>query len=167
MTVFLESCGEISLINYIDLSDDQKSKILAMRNHPEIKKWMYTQEDITPESHLAFIEHLKNDRTKLYLLVLFKGQTIGTINFKEIDRDKRAAEFALFSNPFSPLPGAGRILEEAAIRYGTDSLGLRTLTLEVFTDNRQVINLHKKYGFFTVGSKLVNNREVLCMRKEI
>ena len=47
---------EIKLINFTDLSNDEKKIILEWRNNPNIKKWMYTQSDITLESHLNFID---------------------------------------------------------------------------------------------------------------
>ena len=60
---------EIKLINFIDLIYDEKKMVLEWRNNQNIKKWMYTQDDINLESHLNFIDSLKNSKDKLYFLV--------------------------------------------------------------------------------------------------
>ncbi len=164
MTMHLESYGEITLINYIDLTDEEKIDVLTMRNHPEIQKWMYTQSAISQEAHLKYIDALKDDTSKRYFLVRWQEKTVGTINFKEIDPEQKSVVFALYSNPFDATPGVGRVLEEISIRYAFDILGLDVLMLEVFATNKQVINLHKKYGFIQTGTKNINGQEVLCMQ---
>jgi len=40
---------------------------------------------------------------------------------------------------------------------------LNKLKLEVFSDNKLVINLHKKFNFKETEVKVVNNKEVICM----
>jgi RimJ/RimL family protein N-acetyltransferase len=40
---------------------------------------------------------------------------------------------------------------------------LSKLTLEVFSDNKQVVNLHKKFGFEIVSEKNKNGKKVFCM----
>ncbi len=42
-------------------------------------------------------------------------------------------------------------------------MNVSKLKLEVFEDNIQVINLHRKYNFKKIGEKFVNNNKVICM----
>ena len=56
----------IQLLNFIDLKLEEKEMILKWRNHPEIRKWMYNQDNITLENHLKFIEELKIKDDQLY-----------------------------------------------------------------------------------------------------
>ena len=51
---------DIKLINFINLNLEQKKMILEWRNNPDIKIWMYNQDEIKLENHLSFIENLKN-----------------------------------------------------------------------------------------------------------
>ncbi len=46
---------DIKLINFIDLSQEEKMMILEWRNKIDIQKWMHTQNDISLEEHLDFI----------------------------------------------------------------------------------------------------------------
>ncbi len=55
--------------------------------------------------------------------------------------------------------GVGRILEELSIDFAFNSLNVSKLKLEVFEDNIQVINLHRKYNFKKIGEKFVNNNK--------
>jgi len=44
----------IQLLNFIDLELKEKEMILEWRNHPDIRKWMYNQDEIKFEEHLSF-----------------------------------------------------------------------------------------------------------------
>ena len=59
----------IQLLNFIDLELKEKEMILEWRNHPDIRKWMYNQDEIKFEEHLNFIDSLKLRKDKLYFLV--------------------------------------------------------------------------------------------------
>ena len=152
---------EIKLINFTDLSNDEKKIILEWRNNPNIKKWMYTQSDITLESHLNFIDSLNNSKDKLYFLVKKEDENIGVIYFTNLT--KKEVYFGLYANPTIKILGVGRILEKLSIDFAFNSLNARKLKLEVFEDNIQVINLHRKYNFKKSGEKFVDNKKVICM----
>ncbi|MCT7444650.1 UDP-4-amino-4,6-dideoxy-N-acetyl-beta-L-altrosamine N-acetyltransferase [Aliarcobacter cryaerophilus] len=152
---------EIKLINFTDLSNDEKKIILEWRNNPNIKKWMYTQDDINLENHLNFIDSLKNSKEKLYFLVKKEDENIGVIYFTNLT--KKEVYFGLYANPTIKILGVGRILEKLSIDFAFNSLNVSKLKLEVFEDNIQVINLHRKYNFKKIGEKFVNNKKVICM----
>ena len=90
---------EIKLINFTDLSNDEKKIILEWRNNPNIKKWMYTQSDITLESHLNFIDSLNNSKDKLYFLVKKEDENIGVIYFTQIEPNE-SLHIGIYSNHF-------------------------------------------------------------------
>ena len=151
----------IKLLNFIDLELEEKEMILKWRNHPEIRKWMYNQDEIKLEEHLNFIESLKSRKDKLYFLVKKEEEFIGVIDF--LDLDKKEIFYGIYSNPNSKIMGVGRILNEISIDFAFNSLKAHKLKLEVFEDNIQVRNLHKKYKFRETSQKYVNNKKVICM----
>jgi hypothetical protein len=51
MKVNFEKFGEIEVLNYVDLTPHDKYFVLEMRNHPDIKKWMYNKNKIL-NSHI-------------------------------------------------------------------------------------------------------------------
>lgn len=154
----------IQLLNFIDLKLEEKEMILKWRNHPEIRKWMYNQDEIKLEEHLTFIESLKSRKDKLYFLVKKEDEFIGVIDF--LDLDKKEIFYGIYSNPNSKITGVGRILNEISIDFAFNSLKAHKLKLEVFEDNIQVRNLHKKYKFRETSQKYVNNKKVICMELE-
>ena len=149
--------------NFIDLNEDEKSIVLFSRNSENIRKWMYNSEVISELSHLEFIEKLKIDKVNKYFLVSQNNEYIGVIYFNKIDYKTKSAYFGLYGIVQSKIKGIGRILEEVSIDYAFNILKLKRLKLEVFSDNIQVRNLHKKYNFIETNKKLINNHEVICM----
>jgi len=151
----------INLVNFINLTLDEKKMIISWRNHPSIKQWMYHDNDIMLENHLAFIESLKKSTDKLYFVVKQDSEYIGVIDFTELNNPE--IYFGLYANPTVKIAGVGRILEKICIDYAFNILKINTLKLEVFTDNIQVRNLHKKFNFKETGTKTINNKKVICM----
>ena len=154
----------IELLNFIDLNIEEKEMILKWRNNPKIRMWMYNQDEIKLEEHLNFIESLKSRKDKLYFLVKKEEEFIGVIDF--LDLDKKEIFYGIYSNPNSKIMGVGRILNEISIDFAFNSLKAHKLKLEVFADNIQVRNLHKKYKFRETSQKYVNNKKVICMELE-
>ena len=76
----------IQLLNFIDLKLEEKEMILKWRNHPDIRKWMYNQDEIKFEEHLSFIDSLKSRKDKLYFLVKKEDEFIGVIDFFGLDK---------------------------------------------------------------------------------
>ncbi|MBE0514915.1 UDP-4-amino-4,6-dideoxy-N-acetyl-beta-L-altrosamine N-acetyltransferase [Sulfurimonas sp.] len=155
--------NNINLINFTDLTLEEKKMVLLWRNHPTIKQWMYNSDDILLENHLNFIETLNECTDKLYFLVKRDDDYIGVVDFTNIDKESKSSEFGLYSNPFLKIAGIGRILEEISIAYAFQTLKVSILKLEVFAENEKAINLYKKFNFKEITKKIVNNREVICM----
>lgn len=162
-----QNVGDVELLNFTELPESDVRYVLKMRNHPEIKKWMYDQEDITETQHLSFIEALKTDLSKHYLLVKQSGMIIGSVNFTKIDQVDGAADLGLYANPFERISGAGRVLDQAAISYSKNKLKLSVLNLEVFEENERAINFYNKIGFKQTGTRNLNDQVILCMQKAI
>ena len=166
MNIQTQNFGEVELLNFTDLSESDVRYVLKMRNHPEIKKWMYNQEDIILTQHLGFIESLKTDSNKHYFIVKQAGIIIGTVNFTKIDQHKKMADIGLYVNPFEVKKGKGQLLEEVAVFYAKNTLKLIALNLEVFKSNERAIHFYNKIGFEYTGSRKVNNQIVFCMHKK-
>ena len=160
--VILQKFGEIDLCNYVNLDEHDNMLTLNMRNHSQVKKWMYNQDSISKTEHFNFIKSLENDIDRRYFLIKQKGTIIGAVNFANITSNKPAI-FGFYANPFEQILGAGRMLELTSLHFIFRELNLSKITLEVFSDNKQVVNLHKKFGFEIVSEKNKNGKKVFCM----
>jgi len=145
----IEKILKPKLINFIDLSLEEKKMVLEWRNHSSIRKFMRNKEIIPLENHLKYIEFLKNSKDKKYFLVKELNEYVGTIDFTEIDLDKKETHLGLYAKP--NLRGVGDILMNSIIDYAFNSLGTKVLKLEVLKDNIKAIKLYKRFGFSIVG----------------
>jgi len=136
------------LINFIDLSLEEKKMVLEWRNHSSIRKFMRNKEIIPLENHLKYVESLKHSKDKKYFLVKELNEYIGTIDFTEIDLNKKETHLGLYARP--NLRGVGDILMNSIIDYAFNSLEIKVLKLEVLKDNTKAIKLYKRFGFSMV-----------------
>lgn len=153
----------IILKNFTKLDNAEKLMVLSWRNHEDVRKWMYNSEIISKVNHMNFIVKLINDIKNQYFLLKDGNENIGVIYFNKIDDENSSCYFGLYGSSDSKVRGLGRILEESSINYAFNVLKVNKLNLEVFEDNVQVINLHKKYNFIVNDEKIVNNEKVICM----
>ena len=162
--MILDKFGEILIFNYINLNDDEKKIILKMRNHPNIKRWMYNQKNISVEEHFEFINKLRKDNNKNYFLIKQKEKVLGTINFIK-NNYKNSLNLGIYSNPLSKINNSGTILIIVASKYAFEVIGVDKITLEVFSDNKKAINFYKKNGFHEIQKKFTSH-EIICMEKK-
>ncbi|MFA6740693.1 MAG: UDP-4-amino-4,6-dideoxy-N-acetyl-beta-L-altrosamine N-acetyltransferase [Arcobacteraceae bacterium] len=150
----------IELLNFIDLKLEEKEMILKWRNHADIRKWMYNQDEIKLEEHLSFIDSLKSRKDKLYFLVKKKDEFIGVIDFTQLV-NKESVHMGIYSNP--NINGNGKILLNKIIDYSFNNLKVKRVFSEVFAENDKAYNLYKKFNFKAISEKIVNNKKVICM----
>ncbi len=162
--IFLEEFGEVDLCNYVNLNENDKLQALNMRNHPQIKKWMYGRDSISEENHFGFIKNLEVDMERRYFLVKQKDNIIGSINFSKINFEN-SVELGIYTNPFLQLKGAGKILESAASQYAFIELDVEKIKLEVFPGNERAIRFYNKCGFKFIDTKKINQKNIMCMEK--
>ena len=153
----------IELLNFIDLNIEEKEMILKWRNHPEIRKWMYNQDEIKLEEHLNFIESLKSRKDKLYFLVKKEEEFIGVIDFTQLV-EKKSVHMGIYSNP--NLKGNGKILLNKIIDYSFNNLKVERIFSEGLMENEKAYILYKSFNFKDIFEKTINNKKVICMELE-
>ena len=162
--IFLDEFGEVDLCNYVNLNENDKLKALNMRNHPQIKKWMYNRDSISEEDHFGFIKNLEIDMERRYFLVKQKDNIIGSINFSKINFEN-SVDLGIYTNPFLQSKSAGKLLESAASQYAFIELDVEKIKLEVFPGNERAIRFYNKCGFKFIDTKKINRQNIMCMEK--
>ena len=150
---------KVELINFTKLRKYDKKKVLSWRNHPSIKKWMFTTNDIKIKDHLKFINHLKSEENKIYFLVKENGIGIGVINFTSINENSLI--IGLYLNP--KIKAKGDILMNEIIKFSFDKIKVKKILVEVYRDNEKAYNFYKRYNFVSYDKKYINDRQVICM----
>jgi len=160
----LQEFGEVELISYANLNINDQAFVLKMRNDASVRRWMYSQREISKKEHYDFIKKLNNSNKIRYFLVKSQGAIVGSINFSNI-MPNDSLHFGLFTNPFAESKGAGRILEAVGNYYAYFMFGIGIVKLEVFSDNTRAINFYKKCGFRFVGVHRYKEKEIFLMEK--
>lgn len=130
------------------LRDDDKDRLYAWRNAPEVKAYMYTDHQITPEEHARWFAGIPGDARREFTIIEVDGVPSGPANFYDIDRAQGRASWAYYlADPSVRGKGVGGYVEFAMIEAAFGRLGLRKLWCEVLISNEAVWKLHQKFGF--------------------
>ncbi|RXK13614.1 hypothetical protein CP965_07400 [Halarcobacter mediterraneus] len=146
--------------HYCSLTYDEKCLVLESRN--KNKKWMLQQDEITLESHLKWIDSLKNDDTKLNYLVYKDNIPFIAISYHDID-EKEAywGYFLINENYKSEVLKIEKIIIELAFEH----LSLDRL-LCINDSKNHVIKIHEFFGFKILRKEIHNNQEYTVMSLE-
>lgn len=144
--------GDISLVNFINLSDGEKLEVLKWRNDERIRTWMFNDKPIEPGDHLRFIINLKDEKKNFYWVVKnLSNEPAGVISINKIDAANKNSYLGIYKNPFFAGKNAGEILINALKKVAFETCGLHSLKLEVVANNDRAIKFYEKHGFKTEG----------------
>lgn len=151
----------VQLLDFTTLDKEQLTMVLAWRNHSDIRRWMLSDDEISLENHLHFVESLKNRADKRYFLLQQEDAYIGVIDFTDITQT--SAEIGIYANP--KMRGVGNALMNALIEYGFSTLGVEILIASVFTDNERAKHLYEKFDFTETARRFYKGREMIVMER--
>ena len=128
-------------------SDEQKNAIRLLRNEEHVRKFMYTDHEISIKEHILWLKDLKKDPNRQVFLVLKNDRiVIGAVSLVDIDRNEKEAGWAFYLEQ-NAKGGLGPILEYTLIDYAFNQMNLETLKCEVLENNPNVLRLHRKFFF--------------------
>ena len=130
------------------LSLSDTSNIVKWRNSPEVKKNLYSQEDVTEEQHTNYYHKFIETGKIAQFVIVADGVDCGTTFLKHIDQDKKEAEFGIFIGE-SDYRGKGisSVATRKMVEYGFNVLELKRIYLTVLEDNIPAIKGYIKAGF--------------------
>ncbi len=134
-----------TLVNYVDLTLEQKKEVLTYRNHEEVRKWMLDNAIISLENHLSFVDALKNDKSKLYHAVIKEDLIIGCIYIVNWNEQIKKGEWGCFLNP--TYFGLGLRLGFVFIKWVFGRLSAKVILASVHKENITAIQLNEILGF--------------------
>lgn len=131
------------------LTEDDLAMILTWRNHPNIRNYMLSQHQISPQEHLNWFNRVNGDKTKQQLIVLEGVDPIGFIQFDSTSRND-IANWGFYVRPDAP-KGSGSKLGQAGLAHAFTDLGLHKVCGQAIESNVASITFHKKLGFAEEG----------------
>lgn len=136
--------GKLRPMQHSDLE-----QVLAWRNHPDVRRFMYTQHEITLDEHQKWFEQCSNN-AKQHLLIYEENRTpLGFIQIKII-KDS-IGDWGFFASPNAP-KGTGRLFGVLALQFVFEKLKLHKLKGEAIAFNEGSVRYHKNLGFKQEGT---------------
>lgn len=133
------------------MTSEDLNRVLSWRNHPDIRRYMYTQHEIPLAEHQCWFEQASQNPHK-HLLIFEADDTplpLGFIQLTQLN-DSPVAEWGFYVAPEAP-KGAGQRLGRAALKHGFEELGLQKVCGQVLIYNEPSIRLHCTLGFQQEG----------------
>lgn len=127
------------------LDEKDLELIRAWRNHPDIRRVMYTQHEISSQEHVSWFKAASTNSSRHLLIFEIDAQPLGFVNILELE-NSNVANWGFYTSPIAP-KGTGRKIGKAAISYAFDTRKLRKLCGQVLASNERSIRLHTNLGF--------------------
>jgi RimJ/RimL family protein N-acetyltransferase len=141
-----------------DATDEDVDTIRRWRNHPRVRGSMIYTTEITPQGHARWWAAVQADPGRYALIFEYDGVPRGVVTINDHDRRAGSAEWGFFLD-IDGLEGQGGLLpawlalEQAAVDYGFGELGLNTMGGRTLAWNKQVLALHRRFGFVEVPER--------------
>lgn len=120
--------------------------VLDWRNNPEISKWMVTSGKISYESHISFIDALKNRNDAYYWLVYKENSPYASFNITKLDYDKNSVEVGYYLNPIFLNSGEGLVFHFNYKLFLYNVLGVEVIEGNVQWGNTRALQLSLFFG---------------------
>jgi UDP-4-amino-4,6-dideoxy-N-acetyl-beta-L-altrosamine N-acetyltransferase len=124
-------------------------RVLRWRNHPEVRRYMYTQQEISLDEHRKWFERTLQDKKKHLLIYESGGEPLGFLNIGELARG-HIADWGFYVAPDAP-KGTGRQLGTAGVRHAFEDLQLHKLCGQALAFNERSVRFHQSLGFRQEG----------------
>jgi UDP-4-amino-4,6-dideoxy-N-acetyl-beta-L-altrosamine N-acetyltransferase len=131
------------------MTADDLDVVLAWRNHPDIRRFMYTQHEIKLEEHQAWFKRASIDTSKHLLIFQINGAAQGFVNITELGVPG-VADWGFYIAPEAE-KGTGRELGKAALDYAFKMLQLHKICGQALAYNERSIKFHLDMGFQQEG----------------
>ena len=128
---------------------DDTEKIVTWRNRDFVRKNFIYQELFTKEGHLSWIRNqIEPGHVVQFIICLSGGREIGSVYFRDIDREMGIAEYGIFIGEEDVLGcGYGTQAAKAALEYAFTMLQLNKIFLRFLSDNIGAQKSYEHAGF--------------------
>ena len=123
--------------------------VLAWRNHKDVRRYMYTQHEISLEEHTLWFERVSQDASRHLLVFEIDAVSLGFINIHQV-APGGVADWGFYVAPDAP-KGTGRRLGQEALRYAFTQAGFHKLCGQALAYNQRSIKFHLSQGFKQEG----------------
>jgi len=123
--------------------------LLSWRNHPEVRRFMFSQHEIGVNEHREWFALASMDEQCQLLIVECTHIPVGYVKFEGVN-EGGISDWGFYVDPGAP-KGSGTGVGVVALNYAFNKLQLRKVYGEVIEGNQRSILFHRKLGFIQEG----------------
>lgn len=123
--------------------------VLAWRNHPEVRRFMFSNTEIGREEHIAWFERASVDPDRKLLIFEQGDVPLGFVSFERVGKGA-IADWGFYLAPDAPR-GTGGALGRQALGHAFGDAGFHKLCGRVIAFNERSVAFHLKLGFHREG----------------
>lgn len=123
--------------------------VLSWRNHPDVRRYMYTTHEITLTEHRAWFKSVDENPDVDLLIYEEEGLPKGFVNLSRT-RSRPVADWGFYVAPGSE-KGVGRRLGHSALSFAFSALSLHKVCGQALDFNDRSVRFHLSLGFTQEG----------------
>lgn len=127
------------------MREDDLVSVLRWRNHPDVRRFMYTQHEITASEHRRWFENSQGNPARNLLIFEHETVPLGFVNITQSTLG-HIADWGFYLAPEAPR-GTGQLLANAALSFAFQTLGLHKVCGQALAFNERSIRFHLRLGF--------------------
>lgn len=133
------------------MTADDLAQVLRWRNHPDVRAFMFTQHEISPQEHARWFAAADGDPSRHLLIYERDGEPLG---FASLTRRSGSgvADWGFYLGPEAPR-GTGTALGATVLEHAFGVLGLDEVRGEALSFNTASMRMHEKLGFRRSGER--------------
>lgn len=131
------------------VTEDDLPMLLSWRNHPDVRRHMFTQHEIGMVEHRDWFSKASLDRSRCLLIVEEAKRPIGYVQFSQV-ANGGVADWGFYARPEAS-KGAGLKLGVMALKYAFGPLKLHKVCGQAIAANVASIAFHQRLGFALEG----------------
>lgn len=129
--------------------DEDLEQVLAWRNHQDVRRYMYTQHEISLEEHKRWFERCSQDPNKHVLIFETNSQPLGFVNFN-VTTVGSISDWGFYVSPYAA-KGTGRNLGRSALHHAFTKLQIHKICGQALAYNERSVRFHQSMGFSKEG----------------
>ena len=128
---------------------EDTEQIVRWRNQEWVRRNFIYQKPFTKEGHLEWVRtQVLPGHVVQFIICLPDGRAIGSVYFRDIDRERAVAEYGIFIGEKDAVGhGYGTAAAKDALAYAFDKLGLDRVFLRFLADNTGARKSYERAGF--------------------
>lgn len=141
----------IEFENILEVDKNLIELVRNWRNNKNVSQYMYTNHYITKEEHQKWIEKLKKDTAKAWI-IKYDGKPVGLSSLSNIDHKNKTTEWGFYIAYESARgKGIGSASLYKLMEYVFDKMNFKKMYTKVLENNTVAIRLYEKFGFKNEG----------------